>query len=274
MTSNLRDKSGLKGLRLRIHEIIFEADTFAGKLFDLTLIGAILISVAVVMLDSVEAVHKQLGTTLYLMEWVFTVFFSIEYILRIYCVRKPFRYVFSFYGIIDLLAIIPTFISAVVPGTRYIFPVRILRVCRIFRVLKLSQYLGEANLLIRSLIASRRRIIVFLFAVLSIAVILGSVMHMVEGPAQFTSIPKSVYWAIVTLTTVGYGDIKPETALGQSIASFIMILGYSIIAIPTGIITAEMVQQKNEVSTQACPSCSKDGHDPDAVHCKYCGEKL
>lgn len=272
--TEFRSKKSLEGFRLRLHEIIFEADTKAGKAFDMVLIVCIIASVAVVMFDSVKSFHETHGPLLTGLEWAFTILFTLEYILRICTVGRPWKYIFSFYGLIDLLSVIPTYVGLTGGGT-----LRILRVLRIFRILKFSLYLGEANLLVQSLIASRRRIIVFLSAVLSLVVILGTVMYLIEGGhagSQFTNIPRSVYWAIVTMTTVGYGDISPQTPLGQTIASAIMILGYSIIAIPTGIVTSEMISRAKPqpVSTQACPNCSKDGHDTDAKHCKYCGTAL
>ncbi|GAB4183142.1 MAG: ion transporter [Calditrichia bacterium] len=263
-------------LKAKIHEIIFEADTFWGKLFDVLLIASILISVLVVMLDSVKEFNQQFGHVFYLLEWVFTILFTIEYVLRLYSVGRPLAYARSFFGIIDLLAIIPTYFSIVFPGSQYFIVIRILRVLRIFRVLKLVQYVKEARYLKQSLKASARKITVFLFTVLTVVVVFGSIMYLIEGEKNgFTSIPKSIYWAIVTLTTVGYGDISPQTNLGQTIAALIMILGYSIIAVPTGIITVEMYRASDErISTQACPECAAEGHDPDAVYCKYCGGKL
>jgi voltage-gated potassium channel len=237
--------------------------------------------VATVMLDSVASFRAVHGDLLNLLEWIFTILFTLEYGLRIYSVGRPRKYIFSFYGLVDLLSILPTYLGLIFVGTHYLAAIRILRVCRVFRVLKFSLYLGEANLLVQSLAASRRRITVFLSAVLSLVVIFGSLMYVVEGSQPgtgFTSIPRGVYWAVVTMTTVGYGDISPMTPLGQAIASVIMILGYSIIAIPTGIVTAEMVglgrSQSAPVSTQACPECSQDGHDMDAQFCKYCGANL
>lgn len=228
------------------------------------------------MLDSVKTIHTAYGTELYYIEWLFTILFAFEYGLRISCVGKPSKYIFSFYGIVDLMAIVPTFISLVVPGTQYLLVIRFLRVLRIFRVLKFVQYLSEAKTLGIAIRASRKKITVFLFVVLTMVVILGSIMYLIESEESgFTSIPQSIYWAIVTLTTVGYGDISPATPLGRSLAALIMILGYAIIAVPTGIMTVEMSRVKNDsVSTQACPHCSLEGHDPDAVYCKYCGSKL
>jgi voltage-gated potassium channel len=263
-------------LRARLHEIIFEADTPAGKLFDVLLILSIVVSVVMVMLDSVSSIRQTHGDLLYIGEWFFTVLFTIEYLLRLYSVGRPQSYAASFFGVIDLLAVLPTYLSVFFPGTQYFLVIRILRVLRIFRVFKLVQYLGEARQLSQALRASRRKIIVFLFVVLTLVVIFGSLMYLIEDPAGgFTSIPRSIYWAIVTLTTVGYGDISPQTAYGQAIAAVIMIIGYGIIAVPTGIVTAELTQvYKKGVSTQACPQCSAEGHDIDARYCKYCGAAL
>ena len=262
--------------RQKLHEIIFEADTRAGKLFDILLIISILLSIAVVMLDSVTEIRVNYSSLLYALEWVFTLLFSIEYLLRIYCVNSPARYMLSFFGMIDLLAILPTYLSLAVPSTQYLIVIRVLRVLRIFRVLKLANYLGEARTLMKALKASRLKITVFLFTVLTIVVIMGSLMYLIEGEANgFTSIPKSIYWAIVTLTTVGYGDISPKTGLGQGFAAIIMIMGYAIIAVPTGIVSAELTYAgAAKISTQACPNCSLEGHDSDASFCKYCGSRL
>ncbi|MFZ0392085.1 MAG: ion transporter [Calditrichia bacterium] len=267
---------------MKLHEIIFEADTPAGKLFDILLIVSILLSVAAVMLESIARIRVQYGTLLTAAEWFFTIIFTIEYVLRLISVKRASAYAASFYGIIDLLAILPTYISILLPGAQYLLVIRILRVLRIFRVLKFVQYLSEATLLMQALRASRRKITIFLFAVFTLVVILGSMMYLIEGERNgFTSIPRSVYWAIVTLTTVGYGDISPKTNLGQALAALIMILGYSIIAVPTGIVTSEItraesgaVSEKDSFSTQACPSCGAEGHDRDAIHCKYCGSYL
>ena len=263
-------------LRTRLHEIIFEADTPAGKLFDVLLIGSIVVSVSMVMLDSVSSIQVRYGGLLYLGEWFFTILFTIEYLLRLFCVGRPISYATSFFGMVDLFAVLPTYLSFLFPGTQYLLVIRILRVLRIFRVLKLVQYLGEARLLMHAMRASRRKIIVFLFAVLTLVVIFGSLMYLIEDPQSgFTSIPQSIYWTIVTLTTVGYGDISPQTSLGQTIAAMIMIIGYGIIAVPTGIVTAELSQAyKKSVSTQACPECGAEGHDSDAKFCKFCGGQL
>ncbi|MBI9075952.1 MAG: ion transporter [Desulfatibacillum sp.] len=265
------------GLRALGHEIIFEADTPAGKAFDVVLIISIMLSVLVVMADSVHSIQVQFGGALYVLEWVFTVLFTVEYILRLACIGKPVKYAASFFGVVDLLAILPTYLSFFLPGSHYLTVIRVLRLLRVFRVLKLAQYVGEANELMRALASSRRKITVFLFVVATLVVILGSVMYVVEGEANgFVSIPAGIYWAVVTLTTVGYGDISPQTALGQALAALVMILGYAIIAVPTGIVSAELVRgpDRKIISTQACPQCSRDGHDPDANNCKYCGAPL
>ncbi|CAG5085259.1 ion transporter [Parvicella tangerina] len=275
--SNAKHHNGLKPWQNKMHEVIFEAETKAGKLFDIVLLIVIVISIVVVMLESVPSLSRNYGSELFVLEWIITIVFSLEYIARILCVGNPMKYIFSFYGVVDFLSIIPTYIGIFVTGTHSLSVIRSLRLLRIFRILKLSQFLGEANLLIRSLKASRAKIIVFLVFVLSLTFILGSLMYIVESPeAGFTSIPRSVYWAIVTLTTVGYGDIKPDTDLGQFIASIIMLTGYAIIAVPTGIISAEIARNDNQhkPSTQVCPNCSQEGHEHDAVFCKYCGGKL
>ena len=262
--------------RQRLHEVIFEADTAAGKLFDILLIVSILASVAAVMLDSIGAVRIRFADLLYTIEWFFTLLFTIEYLLRLTCVGRPIKYATSFFGVVDLLAIIPTYLSILLPGSQYLLVIRILRILRIFRILKLVPYMGEAHLLLQALRASGRKIAVFLYTVLTLVVIFGSLMYVVEGEVNgFTSIPRSIYWAIVTLTTVGYGQVAPQTPLGQFLASGVMILGYGIIAVPTGIVTVEMTQAfRRNVSTQSCPECSAEGHEADAVHCKFCGSKL
>jgi len=262
--------------RSRLHEIIFEADSPAGKLFDVLLILSIVASVILVILDSVTSIRQSYGHLLYLGEWVFTILFTIEYLLRLYSVGRPLSYATSFFGLVDLFAILPTFLSLIFPGAQYLLVIRILRVLRVFRVLKLVQYVSEARVLMQAMRASRRKITVFLFVVMTLVVIFGSLMYVIEDPESgFTSIPQGIYWAIVTLTTVGYGDISPQTGLGQTLAAFIMILGYGIIAVPTGIVTAELAQSyKKAVSTQSCPQCSSEGHDPDAEFCKYCGSIL
>lgn len=260
----------------KLHEIIFEADTSTGKIFDIVLIASILISVVTVMLDSIREINQEYGELLYFIEWFFTIIFTIEYMLRLYAVSNSFKYATSFFGVVDLLAIIPTYIGLFFPTTRYFTVIRILRVLRIFRVLKFVQYIGAAKTLLIALKQSRRKITVFIFTVLTLVVIFGSLMYIIEGEENgFTSIPRSIYWAIVTLTTVGYGDISPNTPLGQAFAAFIMILGYGIIAVPTGIVTAELSRtESKQVSTQVCKECSHEGHDSDASFCKYCGNRL
>jgi voltage-gated potassium channel len=257
--------------------VIFEAETPAGRAFDITLIISILLSITAVMLESVRGIRAVYGSLLYDIEWFFTALFALEYVLRLISVRRPFRYATSFFGLVDLLAILPTFLSLLLPGTQYLFTVRVLRLLRIFRILKLTEYLSEASVIINALRASQRKIIVFILSVITVVVIIGSLMYIVEGEENgFTSIPTSIYWAIVTLTTVGFGDITPHTPLGKALASVVMIMGYGIIAVPTGIVTAELTNAgaRKRVSNQACPNCSAEGHDPDAVHCKYCGAHL
>jgi voltage-gated potassium channel len=261
-------------LRQRLHEIIFEADTPAGKAFDLLLQFSILVSVLIVMLDSIASWRQQYGDIFYITEWFFTLLFTLEYGLRLYCIGHPLKYARSFFGIVDLLSVMPTYLALFLPGGQYLLSIRILRLLRIFRILKLVKFVGEADVLMQSLRSSSRKIVVFLLTVFTLVIIFGSIMYLVEGEENgFTSIPRSIYWAVVTMTTVGYGDISPRTDLGQAIAAFIMVLGYGIIAIPTGIVTAELAFKK-QVTTQSCPECSACGHDPDAEFCKYCGEKL
>jgi voltage-gated potassium channel len=264
------------GWRHRLHEVIFEADTPAGKAFDVALILAIVASVAAVMLDSMAGIRHAYGPLLLAVEWLFTLLFTVEYLLRLFSVQRPVRYATSFFGVVDLLSVVPTYLSVLIPGSRYLLVIRLLRVLRVFRILKLAQYVGEIRHLNRALRASRRKITVFLATVLTLVVVLGSLMYVIEGEEHgFTSIPKGIYWAVVTLTTVGYGDISPQTNLGQSLAALVMILGYGIIAVPTGIVTVEFARAfQPEVSTQACPQCAAEGHDPDAVHCKFCGARL
>jgi voltage-gated potassium channel len=263
-------------LRDRLHEIIFEADTPAGRLFDTVLIAAIIASIAVVLLESVTHIRARHGSILVALEWGFTVLFTIEYVLRLYSVHRPLRYARSFFGVVDLLAIIPTYASILIPGAQGLLVIRILRLLRIFRVFKLVSYLNESRMLVAAIRASGRKIAVFLFTLFTIVVILGAVMYVIEGPEYgFTSIPESIYWAIVTLTTVGYGDIVPVSVGGKLVATVVMLLGYGIIAVPTGIVTAEMTRViRGEVSTQACPSCGAEGHQYDAKHCRRCGKPL
>ena len=267
------------GWRARTHEVIFEAETPAGKLFDVLLIAAIVASIVVVMLESVGSIRASHHDVLYAAEWFFTILFTVEYVLRLATIGRPGRYGLSFFGVIDLLAIVPTYLDLLVPGARYLLSIRALRLLRIFRVLKIAKYLTELQVLIQAMRASRRKVSVFLFTVATLVIIFGSLMYVIEGEKNgFTSIPRSIYWAVVTLTTVGYGDISPQTNLGQTLAAVIMIVGYSIIAVPTGIVTAELADAARKgdqaVSTQACEECGAEGHDTDAVHCKHCGEVL
>lgn len=264
------------GWRFALYTVIFGHDTRAGRLFDIVLIWSIILSVVAVMLDSMREVQDAYGDILYAIEWFFTILFTIEYLLRLISIRQPLTYAFSFFGVVDILAIIPTYLSLVIAGSQYLLVVRILRVLRVFRVLKFVQYIGEARLLMAALRSSRRKIFLFLFAVLTLVVVIGSVMYLVEGAQNgFTSIPRSIYWAIVTLTTVGYGDISPQTPLGQALASVIMIIGYGIIAVPTGIVTVEMGHLTGRGTRgRACSSCGNASHDDDALYCKQCGSAL
>lgn len=273
-----KPSGALSGWRKKVHEVIFEADTPMGKLFDVVLLAMIILSIIVVMLESVEPIHDEYGNTLGIIEWGLTILFTLEYILRIVSVKKPWKYIFSFYGLVDLISIVPTYLSIMTTGTQTLATVRSLRLLRVFRILKMGRFLKEASRLTNALISARAKIMVFLLAILTVVTIMGTIMYMIEDPKDgFTSIPRSIYWAIVTLTTVGYGDIAPQTVLGQFFASIIMIMGYAIIAVPTGIVTAEIVRgpkEDDDVSTQACTNCSRDGHDTDAEFCKYCGAEL
>ncbi len=261
----------------KIHEIIFEADTPMGKAFDIFLMGMIIASILVVMLESVESFQIKYKSIFYALEWIFTIFFTLEYILRLYCVYSPIKYAKSFYGIIDVLAVLPTYLSLILPGSQSLMVIRAMRLFRVFRIFKLAHFLKEGHVIIQALRASRAKITVFLVFILLIVMIMGSIMYLIESEhnTAFTSIPTSIYWAIVTLTTVGYGDIAPQTPLGQFIAATIMIMGYVVIAVPTGIVSSELLNQKQvQYNTQACRYCGEEGHDDDAVHCKYCGELL
>ncbi len=268
----------LTGWRLKLYVVIFEADTTAGKVFDVGLIFVILASVAVVMAESIENVRVGYGNLLAIAEWVFTGLFTVEYLLRLSCVGRPARYATSFFGIIDLLAVIPTYVSVLFPGAQFLLVIRLVRILRVFRVLKLVHYISEADVLMAALRNSQRKITIFVFAVLTLVVILGSLMYLIEGTANgFTSIPRGVYWAIVTLTTVGYGDISPQTNLGQALAAMVMITGYAIIAVPTGIVTSEitrLARSEHRDESPLCPSCARGGHDEDAAYCKNCGGRL
>jgi len=260
-----------------LHEVIFESDTPNGKLFDVVLLIFILASVVVVMLETVPTVSYTYKQIFKVLEWVFTIFFTVEYALRLYCVYKPMKYAKSFFGVIDLLSILPTYLSIFIVGSQSLIIIRALRLLRVFRIFKMMSFLKHGKIITHALKASWEKIFVFLLFVLILVSILGSLMYLIEsGPdSGFDSIPRSIYWAIVTLTTVGYGDISPSTNFGQFVAAFVMLLGYAVIAVPTGIITTELMNEMNvEESTQACRFCSKEGHDVDAIHCKYCGEML
>lgn len=258
------------------YRIIFESDTPAGRLFDVVLMVAIILSVLTVFVESVRSIRFRFGSVLFGLEWAFTLLFSVEFALRIATAKKPMRYVFSFFGLVDILSILPTYLSLAFPGSQYFLSVRSLRLLRAFRVFKLSEFLREANVLSTALLASGRKIIVFLSTVSMLVVVIGSVMYMIEGEENgFTDIPTSIYWAIVTLTTVGYGDVSPHTPLGKALASLVMVLGYSIIAVPTGIVTVEMSQAKKRADAEkSCPQCGKTGHDLDARFCKHCGAEF
>jgi voltage-gated potassium channel len=264
--------------RERLRIIIFEADTPAGKAFDVALLIAIVLSVTAVMLESVSRTRARYGAALDAWEWAFTLLFTVEYVLRLVSVPKPTHYARSFFGVVDLLAILPTYVSVLIPGAESMLVIRGLRLMRIFRVFKLGQFLGEASLLRRALAASRHKITIFLGMIVILVVILGAAMYLIEGEENgFTSIPLSVYWAIVTMTTVGYGDLAPQTVAGKLLASIVMIAGYAIIAVPTGIVTAEILESANPskpVTTRCCPDCMSEGHDADAQHCKDCGASL
>ena len=261
----------------KLHEVIYEADTPAGKFFDVALLIVILLSIILVMLESVADLNIKYFWEFYIAEWIITFLFTVEYILRIIAINKPRKYIFSFYGIVDLLSTIPTYIAFIFGGHNLLFAVRALRLLRVFRVLKITRYIGESNRLLVAMRQSRIKIFVFLFTVLIICIIMGTVMHLVEGEeGGFVNIPISIYWCIVTLTTVGYGDIAPITPIGQFIASFIMITGYGIIAVPTGIVSAEFsrVRKETPTNTQACPHCNETKHLDKAEFCHNCGKKL
>jgi voltage-gated potassium channel len=276
MTHSNERSSPQRSWRERWYEIIFEADTPAGKLFDVILLIVIALSVLVVMLESVKSIRDAHGQLLRVAEWVITILFTIEYVLRLICAPRPGRYALSFFGIVDLLAILPTYFMVLFPGAQRLTVIRALRLLRAFRIFKLAHMLQEAATLRRAIWASRSKIAVFLAVVVIVVVIFGSAMHLIEGPENgFTSIPQSMYWAVVTMTTVGYGDVAPQTPLGKALAATIMVLGYSMIIVPTGIVTAELAGVAHKpLTTQVCPECMAEGHDVDAAHCKYCGGRL
>lgn len=263
--------------REKIARIVFESDTWGGKVFDLVLIGAIVVSVILVILESVASIRAQIGYELYLAEWIFTLLFLFEYLLRVFAVRNRLSYIFSFFGIIDLLAILPTFLSLFIPGAQSLLIIRVFRLLRIFRIFKLAQYLGEGQMLLAALRASRAKVTVFLVVVLSTVLTMGALMYVIEGPPSgFTSIPTGIYWAIVTMTTVGFGDITPRTPLGQFFASGLMILGYGVIAVPTGIVTSELTRAARyfKLDGRKCPNCHELAHAEDAKFCRLCGSGL
>lgn len=270
------ENSKVDDFRKKLHTIIYEADTPAGKFFDLSLLVIILISVAAVMLESVASIKIRYGHELSVIEWIVTFFFTVEYLARLFAVNKPLKYIFSFYGIVDLLATIPQYLGLLFPGSGVLMAIRAIRLLRIFRILKLVHFVGASNQLVAALKTSRAKIAVFLYSVVVLCIILGTVMYMIEGPEHgFTSIPVSIYWTVVTLTTVGFGDITPETPFGQFVSSLIMILGYGIIAVPTGLVTAELMRDKTvNLNTQVCPNCSADKHRDDARYCYNCGYHL
>jgi voltage-gated potassium channel len=277
------------GLRRRLYDIIFEADTPAGRRFDIALVFAILLSILVVVLDSVPGLHRGHARLLNGLEWMFTVLFTAEYVARLVCIRRPWRYATGFYGVIDLLAVLPSYFSLLVPGSELLLDIRILRLLRVFRIFKLTLYMEEYTRLGEALAGSRRKIVVFLSVVLMAILVLGTVMYVVEGPEHgYTSIPVAMYWATVTMTTVGYGDITPHTAVGKAIASFMMLLGWGILAVPTGIVTAEMTRRHGnrqsdtglpvpsapDEGSRRCPDCGSGGHEAAARYCKDCGARL
>ncbi|HCT40836.1 MAG TPA: ion transporter [Moraxellaceae bacterium] len=259
-----------------VHRVIFGTDTRAGQLFDITLLCVIVASVIVATLDSLETPHRQLHAMLLVLEWGFTLIFTVEYGLRLWCSPHPWRYARSFFGVIDLLAVLPTYLGLFYADANLLLVIRLVRVLRVFRILRLFAYWNDANMLLRSLYSSRRKITVFLATVFVAAIIFGALLYVVEGPEHgFTSIPKSIYWAVITITTVGYGDLVPKTGLGQAIATLVMLVGYSVIAIPTGIFTSdllmEMQRQRND---RHCPDCAASGHESDAKFCRHCGHDL
>jgi voltage-gated potassium channel len=272
-------RNRIETLRHTLYQVIYQAHTPAGRWFDIILIISILASVLTIVLDSVAEISQQYGKLLLTAEWVFTALFTVEYILRIFCIHRPFKYIISFYGIIDLLAIVPSYLSIFIPGLHSLLIIRILRVLRIFRILKLVQFINQSNLLINALLASRFKITIFLFTITTLLVVFGSAMYVIEGPENgFTNIPVSIYWSVVTLTTVGFGDITPKTDLGRAVSAIVMVTGYAIIAVPTGIFTAELSQEMRRQNARAdkriCTKCRKNEHEPDANYCRICGEEL
>lgn len=271
-----RNQAGEGALRRRVFVVIFQSRTPVGRLFDVLLIVAILSSVSAVMLESVQGIGARYGAILHRIEWGFTLLFTAEYLVRLWCVRSARVYATSFYGMVDLLAVLPTYLELFVTGSGYLLAIRILRILRLFRVLKLARYVSAADALVEAMTQSWRKILVFLYVVVTLVVLFGSVMFLIEGPENgFTSIPRGVYWGVVTLTTVGFGDITPHTPLGQAVAALVMIMGYGIIAVPTGIYAAELRDvMTRRRSAKPCPECSRTGHDEDAAFCKFCGARM
>ncbi|XOV94032.1 MAG: ion transporter [Bacteroidota bacterium] len=273
-----KDFKNFSKLRSRLYVVVFGTDTPAGKLFDIVLLWAIVGSILMVTLESVRELNQRFGEIFAVLEWVFTILFSIEYTLRIFILKKPLKYVFSFLGIIDFLALVPTYLSLFVTGGAYLVVIRAIRLLRIFRILKLSRYLSEAQLLGNALIASKYKLMVFIGTVMSVTLIMGTLMYVIEGAENgFTSIPRSLYWCIVTITTVGYGDIAPQTVIGQTLASILMLMGYAIIAVPTGIVTGELMKENSKqalADMRNCENCGTVIEDPDAKFCKECGNQL
>lgn len=271
-------QSDSSAFRNKLHEVIFEADTPEGKAFDVALLILIAASVLTVMLESVEPLQKKYAEIFTIVEWVFTIFFTIEYLLRLYCVLRPMKYATSFFGIVDLLAVLPSYLALVLPTAQYFLIIRAFRLIRIFRIFKMAHFIKEGDIIIQALRSSRAKITVFLTFVSLLVIIIGAIMYLIEGGENdgFSSIPRGIYWSIVTLTTVGYGDITPQTELGQLISAVVMIMGYAIIAVPTGIVSAEFVKEYKSLktNTQSCRYCGREGHDNDAIHCKHCGERL
>ena len=262
--------------RTKIYEVIFESDTPAGKFFDIALFVFIILSVITVLIESVDFYHDNYYQFLRSIEWIFTIFFTIEYVLRLYCVTKPWKYATSFYGIIDFLAILPSYLAIFIAGGQSLMVIRALRLLRVFRIFKLGSFMAQGNVILESINQSKSKIAVFLYFIVIMVTIIGSVLYFLEGDVNeaFDSIPTSIYWAIVTLTTVGYGDITPVTNIGKFMSALVMILGYAVIAVPTGIVSASLINHNRKVNGQACPHCSKEGHDNDASYCKYCGGEL
>jgi len=271
-----RHQAGAGPAKERLFSIIFRSDTRAGMLFDVALIVAILVSVAVVMLATVDEFEATYGRALYLIEWFFTLLFTIEYGLRLYCVRNRAKYAKSFFGVVDLLSVLPTYLGLILTGTAPMLVIRVLRILRLFRVMHMDRYVGEANILLEVFSESWRKMLIFVYTVITLVVIFGTLMHFIEGDeGGFSSIPQSMYWAVVTLTTVGYGDVTPLTPTGKMVAAMIMVTGYGIIAVPMGIYFSEFTQaSKRRKNKRACPSCKLKGHEADAVHCRACGTRL